>query len=72
MMAHPLKHYRNAQGITQEALAARLGVTSITISRWETGARKINRHKLQVVARETGIPAAELRPDLAEIFGVAE
>ena len=34
----PLKSIREALGCTQEQFAARIGVTSMTISRWERGA----------------------------------
>ena len=71
MMVHPLKHYRDARGLTQEALAARLGVTSITVSRWETGARKIDRRQLPRVVKETVISAIELRPDIAELMKIS-
>jgi transcriptional regulator with XRE-family HTH domain len=65
---HPLKAYRTAKGITQDALAKELGVSSITVSRWETGMRKIARDKLADVSEKTGIPKRELRPDLAEVM----
>lgn len=67
-MLEALKSYREMRGLTQEALAERLGVSSITVSRWETGARKINRELLTSVSEKTGIAVADLRPDLAEIF----
>ena len=68
MSNHPLKSYRSEAGLTQNALAKELGVSSITVSRWETGARKIDRTKLEIVAEKTGIPKRELRPDLAEVM----
>jgi transcriptional regulator with XRE-family HTH domain len=61
--------------LSQAALAERLGVTRLTVTRWESGARKIDPDLVLVVAAETGIPAKELRPDLLEkhekIFGEA-
>ena len=36
-----LKHWREKQGLTQEALADVLEVASNTVSRWELGERKI-------------------------------
>ena len=36
---HPLKTYRQEQGLTQEALAGRIGVTRATVNRWENGRR---------------------------------
>lgn len=66
---HPLKRYRDKLGLTQEALATELGVHSVTVSRWETGAREIVPRLLPVICRKTGIPLEELRPDLAELIG---
>ena len=66
--SHPLKDYRTGRGLTQDALAKELGVTNITVSRWETGARKIDEAYLPLVAEKTGIPAADLRPDLAKLM----
>lgn len=66
-----LKTYRDERGLTQEQLADQLGVTGVTVSRWETGVRKVDREKLPAVAEKTGISARELRPDLAELMGNA-
>lgn len=66
--SHPLKTYREANGLTQEALGKELGVTDVTISRWETGARRIDDDLLPKVAEKTGIPKTELRPDLVELL----
>lgn len=49
-----------------------LGVARLTVLRWEGGARKIDTDKLSEVMEKTGIPAAELRPDLAELMAPAE
>lgn len=65
---HPLKAYRTERGLTQDALAKELGVTSISVSRWETGARKIDDALLPDIAEKTGIPKRQLRPDLAELL----
>jgi transcriptional regulator with XRE-family HTH domain len=61
---HPLAEFRKRQRITQEALSDILGVSSITVSRWETGTRKIALNRLAEVSRLTGIPKKHLRPDL--------
>lgn len=63
-----LSQYRTARRLTQEAFAEELGVTGVTVSRWETGARKIDDDLLPVVAEKTGIPKADLRPDLASLL----
>ena len=61
-----LKQHRADAGVTQEALAGDLGVSVMTVSRWETGERKIAAERLSDVSEKTGIPKRELRPDLAE------
>lgn len=73
-MAHPLKAYRESQTphLSQAALATELGVTRGAVARWETGARKIDTSKLHEICAKTGIPAKELRPDLAELMGEAQ
>jgi transcriptional regulator with XRE-family HTH domain len=65
---HPLTAYRKRQGLTQNALAAQLGVARTTVARWETGARKIGAGLLPDIHQRTGIPVAELRPDLARLM----
>ena len=65
---HPLKTYRESQDpkLSQEALAKKIGVTRHTVLRWENGGRKIDEKKVYDVAKVTGIPPKELRPDLVE------
>jgi transcriptional regulator with XRE-family HTH domain len=65
---HPLQSYRKRTQATQADLAEILGVNRTTVARWETGARRIDRSKLEAVAEKTGIPKRELRPDLAEVM----
>ncbi len=68
-----LVDYRTARGgITQEALGKELGVTGITVSRWETKARKIDDDLLTKVSEHTGIAPELLRPDLAKLMGGAQ
>lgn len=72
-MTHPLAKYRADNGRqSQETLAKLLEVSSVTVSRWETGTRQIGRSVLPRVVERTGIPAAELRPDLAELMAVPQ
>ncbi len=47
-------------------MADELGVSRLTVVRWESGERKIGRPLLPMVAEKTGIPAKDLRPDLLE------
>ena len=70
--AHPLKTYREAQRLTQSALAERLGVARTTIARWETGERNIDDDLLPKVSELTGITKAVLRPDLALLLAQPE
>lgn len=65
---HPLRAYRDSRGLTQTTLARALGVSSVTISRWETGTRRIDGALLAAVARKTGIARDVLRPDLAALL----
>lgn len=66
---HPLKAYRSREKLTQGQLAKLLGVERETVGRWETG-RNPDSKLLPRIAARTGIPAKELRPDLAENLGV--
>jgi Transcriptional regulators len=70
MDSHPLTTYREAQEpkLTREELAEKIGVGKSTVSRWESGKRKIDDELLERVSEVTGIPASVLRPDLAKIF----
>ena len=64
---HPLRAYRERQDppINRRQLADLLGVSTAAVSRWEAGERKPDEEVLPVIVAKTGIPAAELRPDLA-------
>lgn len=66
---HPLKAHRAAHGLTQKQLADKFGVSRETLARWEIDARKIDPARLPHITQLTGISAAELRPDLAELMG---
>lgn len=71
---HPLKAYRERQEppLTQERLAGLLGVSKAAVSRWEAGERKPEETILPTITERTGIPARELRPDLAELMSEPE
>lgn len=68
MEVHPLKVFRQSRGLSQGQLADLLRVKRETVSRWESGARKIDGEKLRLVSEATGIAPSELRPDLAELL----
>jgi transcriptional regulator with XRE-family HTH domain len=64
-----LKNFRASRGLTQADLGRELGgLSDVTISRWETGERRIDDGLVPKVAEYTGIPRAELRPDLAALL----
>jgi transcriptional regulator with XRE-family HTH domain len=56
---HPLAKYRHGRRITQEALAKELGVTSVTVSRWETGERTPRFDVAKALAEKTGVPVLD-------------
>jgi transcriptional regulator with XRE-family HTH domain len=70
MSSHPLKQYREKQRppLTQAQLARRYGVQRESLSRWETGTRKIDEALVPMISEDTGIPASKLRPDLAALM----
>jgi transcriptional regulator with XRE-family HTH domain len=64
-----LRTKRKQMGLTQDALAKELGVTNVTVSRWETEARRIDDELLPMVSERLGIPRDVLRPDLRKLLG---
>lgn len=54
--------------LNQFDLAQKLGVDRATVNRWENGTRKIEAERLPAICKLTGIPARQLRPDLALLF----
>lgn len=71
-MAHPLTKFRQENHLSQPELARLIGVGRSTIHRWESGERKIKRDLLPAISKKTGIPADQLRPDIAKLFGGAQ
>ncbi len=67
-----LIEYRAQKGLTQAKLGEELGVTDVTVSRWETGQRKVDDDLLPIVSEKTGIPQLKLRPDLERMVKQAE
>lgn len=70
---HPVRAYRHSfdPPMSLEDLAARVGTTKPNLSRIETGKQNVSADLLPKLVAETGIPAAQLRPDLAKLFNVA-
>ena len=64
-VARRIKDIRNRfgeGGISQEALAAKLGVTTNTISRWETGTYEPTLNDLDRMSRVLGVSILEFFP----------
>lgn len=66
-----LKTYRDSHDpkLSQAELATQLGVSRLTVNRWERGVRNIAPNLVSLIAEKTGIPAKELRPDFAATYG---
>lgn len=56
-----LKEWREARHLTQEQLAARLGVSHVTISRWETGQRRPDLNAQAAISEALGIHPIDLQ-----------
>lgn len=61
-----LAEWREARGLTQEALGDRLGTSGVTISRWETKKRRPDLAALAAIAEALGMDMRDLwhHPDL--------
>lgn len=62
-----MQHLIKSSGVTQTQIAAALGVSGATITRWVKD--EIPANRVAEVAAITGIRPALLRPDLAALFG---
>lgn len=69
---HPLKAYRKRTKTSLQALGGMIGRSKATLSRIERGKQPITEELLKPLSDATGIPAADLRPDLAKLLGPAE
>lgn len=60
-----LAEWRESLGLSQEALGERLGVSGVTVSRWETGRRRPDLNVLAAICEALGIepPNAYRHPD---------
>ena len=55
-----LAEWREHRGISQEALGSRLGVSDVTVSRWETGKRRPDLNAQAAIAEALGIDPVDL------------
>jgi transcriptional regulator with XRE-family HTH domain len=55
-----LAEWRESRGLSQEALGGRLGVSDVTISRWETGARRPDLNAQAAYAEALGVEPMDL------------
>lgn len=60
------------KGITDADLADAVGVSREAVRMWRSGQRRIAVDRVAAVSAATGIPAAELRPDLAATFNTQD
>jgi transcriptional regulator with XRE-family HTH domain len=68
MKGNPLREFREQHGMSQVELARKIGVSSVTVSRWETGQRRIDPKFLPKIAEQTGINKKQLRSDLEALL----
>lgn len=61
-MTSALRHHRKTAGLSQEAVASRIGVQKSAICKWERG--RVPAERVLDVERVTGISRHDLRPDL--------
>lgn len=60
MTTHPLKAWRDEQGLSQEAAASQLEVLPMTLSRWERGRHMPNKKNWPKIEEVSGVAPAAL------------
>lgn len=55
-----LAEHREARGLTQEQLGAKLGVAGMTVSRWERGTAKLSSDVMAAIAEVLAIEPGDL------------
>ncbi len=66
--AEAFKLYREYLGLSQTALATEMGVTTTSISRWETGAVPLSEHS-QAMMHVKALVEKKLQADIRKCFG---
>jgi len=69
-MPHPLKQFREENGLTQQELGKELGVSENTVWRWENGVRSPRPKLMPRIIQKTGLTPGEVlgyakRPEAA-------
>lgn len=67
-----IREAREAKGLTQDVLGARVGVTGATVAKYETGAAAVSVHQLGRIARAMQVPAYTLISDYEPSRGEEE
>lgn len=60
-----LKEWREKKGLTQQQLADRLGVSDVTVHRWEKGIAKLSTPVMEAIAEALDIEPGDLYRDPA-------
>ena len=60
MLGMRIRAYRERLGLSQAALAGRIGVTQATVAAWELGRRHVRRVYIDALTRVLDIPASEI------------
>ena len=63
-LAERLRHLRKQAGLSQKALAERLGISGPAIAQWETGRHRPDTRWLPKLASLLNCQPSDLRPDL--------
>jgi len=64
MIAERIKQSRKLAGLSQRALAAKIGVSAMAVSKWETGQVRPDSQRLLQIADACGVKVGYiLRPD---------
>lgn len=66
-LARRLRSLRAARGLTVQALADEVGVSKVTIWKWERGASRPRRRMVASIARALGVDPSELDPGLTDL-----